>query len=187
LNFDKDRLFLAFSLGFNCGNLHSNKNKPIGTLFWFKTNKHMGKIIWILVAFLAGAFIPMQGGVNAFLGKEVKSPMHASLFSFAIGTIILLLYVILTKQTVSWEGVKSAPWFAWLGGFLGAYCLTAILFSFPRLGPGLTFGLVVAGQMIISVALEHFNILVAQPHPITLPRILGIVLMVGGVILIRLF
>jgi bacterial/archaeal transporter family-2 protein len=147
----------------------------------------MEKIIWIVVAFLAGAFIPMQGGVNALLGKEVKSPMHASLFSFTIGTILLLLYVVLTKQTVSWEGVKNAPWYAWLGGFLGAYCLTAILFAFPKLGPGLTFGLLVAGQMIISVALEHFNILVAQPHPISLLRIIGIGLIVGGVTLIRVF
>ena len=32
----------------------------------------MGRIIWIVVAFLAGAFLPLQGGVNALLGKEVK-------------------------------------------------------------------------------------------------------------------
>jgi transporter family-2 protein len=147
----------------------------------------MGRIIWIVVAFLAGAFIPMQGGVNALLGKEARSPMHASLFSFAIGTVLLLLYVVLTRQTVSWEGVKSAPWYAWLGGFLGAYCLTAILLAFPKLGPGLTFGLLVAGQMIISVVLEHFNILVAQPHPISFLRVLGIVLLVGGVMMIRVF
>jgi bacterial/archaeal transporter family-2 protein len=147
----------------------------------------MGKLIWILMAFLAGSFIPVQGGLNALLGKQVKSPMHASLFSFTIGTVLLLLYVLLTKQTISWEGVKSAPWYAWLGGLLGAYCLTAILLVMPRLGPGLTMGLLVAGQMIISVLLEHNNILVAQAHPISLLRVVGILLIVGGVVLIRVF
>lgn len=147
----------------------------------------MDKIIWIIVAALAGAFIPMQGGVNALLGKSIKSPMYASFFSFTIGTFLLFLYVIITKQTVSLQGVKSAPWYAWFGGLLGAYCLTAILLSFPRLGPGLTFGLLVAGQMVVSVLLEHYGILVAESHPINFFRVFGIVLIVSGVVLIRSF
>jgi transporter family-2 protein len=137
----------------------------------------MGKLIWIVVAFFAGAFI----------GKQVKSPMHASLFSFTIGTVLLLSYVLVTRQTISWEGVKSAPWYAWLGGLIGAYCLTAILLTMPKLGPGLTMGLLVAGQMIISVLLEHYGILVGQQHPISFLRVLGVVLIVGGVVLIRVF
>ena len=147
----------------------------------------MGKIVWIVVAFLAGAFLPLQGGLNAVLGKEARNPMYASLFSFIIGTILIALYVFTTGQTVSWEGVKSAPWYAWLGGLFGAYCLTAIILAFPNLGPGLTFGLLVAGQMIISVVLEHFGILVAEPHPISLLRVLGILLIVGGVTMVRVF
>jgi transporter family-2 protein len=72
----------------------------------------MGRIIWIVVAFLAGAFLPLQGGFNALLGKEAKSPMYASMFSFIIGTILIALYVFTTRQTVSWEGVRGAPWYA---------------------------------------------------------------------------
>jgi transporter family-2 protein len=147
----------------------------------------MGKIIWILVSLLAGSFIAVQGGLNTLVGKELKSPLHASLVSFVIGTTLIALYIAVTRQTVSLEGVKNVPWYAWLAGTLGAFSLTAIIFAFPRLGPGLTFGLLVAGQMIISIALEHFNILVAQPHPISLLRIVGIVLIVGGVTLIRVF
>jgi len=82
---------------------------------------------------------------------------------------------------------ESCPWYAWLGGLFGAYCLTAIILAFPNLGPGLTFGLLVAGQMIISVVLEHFGILVAEPHPISLLRVLGILLIVGGVTMVRVF
>ena len=147
----------------------------------------MGRIVWIVVAFLAGAFLPLQGGFNALLGKEAKNSMYASMFSFIIGTILIALYVFTTGQTVAWEGVRAAPWYAWLGGLFGAYCLTAIILAFPNLGPGLTFGLLVAGQMIMSVALEHFNLLVAEPHPISLLRVLGILLVVGGVFMVRVF
>lgn len=113
--------------------------------------------------------------------------MYASMFSFIIGTILIALYVFTTGQTVAWEGVRAAPWYAWLGGLFGAYCLTAIILAFPNLGPGLTFGLLIAGQMIVSVVLEHFNILVAEPHPVSLLRVLGILLVVGGVIMVRVF
>jgi bacterial/archaeal transporter family-2 protein len=147
----------------------------------------MGRIIWIVIALLAGVFIPMQGGLNGLLGKEIKSPIHASFISFIIGTAAIALYIVLTKQTVSLEGVKNVPWYVWFAGVLGAFSISVIILTMPKLGPGLTMGLVVAGQMLISVGLEHFNILVTQPHPISLLRVVGILLIVGGVVLIRVF
>ncbi len=60
----------------------------------------MGKIIWIVVAFLAGAFLPLQGGFNALLGKELKNPMYASLFSFIIGTLLIALYIVVTGHNL---------------------------------------------------------------------------------------
>lgn len=145
----------------------------------------MGKLIWVMLAFISGAFLPIQAGLNTKLGKAAASPVHASLFSFIVGAIGLMLYILLTNQTISWSGLKMAPWHAWLGGLLGAFYVTVIILAFPKLGPGLTFGLVVAGQMIFSVLLEHFNILVAQPHPINFMKILGIGLVIAGVVIIR--
>jgi transporter family-2 protein len=53
------------------------------------------------------------------------------------------------------------------------------------LGPGLTFALIVAGQMLFTVVLEHFNVLVAQPHPMNFPRLIGVLLVIAGAIIIR--
>lgn len=147
----------------------------------------MDKLIWIALAFFSGAFLPIQGGLNARLGKAIESPVHASMISFIVGAVALVLYVLLTGQTISWAGVKTAPSYVWLGGLLGAFYVTVIVMAFPRLGPGLTFGLVIAGQMIVSVLLEHFNVLVAQPQPVSYMRMLGIAMVVGGVLVIRKF
>lgn len=144
-------------------------------------------VFWIALAMLVGALVPVQGAFNARLGAAGASPIHASLVSFAVGTLAIAAYVLATRQTVSWGGMATAPWYTWLGGFCGALALTSIILLYPRLGPGFTFGLVMAGQLVASVALEHFNILVAEPHPISWLRLLGVGFVLGGVVLIRAF
>lgn len=147
----------------------------------------MNKVFWIILTFLAGAFLPIQAGLNTKLGKAAESPVYASMFSFVVGIAGIILYIIITRQTFSWAGVKEAPLYAWIGGLLGAFYVTIIILAFPKLGPGLTFGLIVGGQMILSVVLEHYNILVEQQNPINYMKILGIILVIAGVIIIRKF
>jgi transporter family-2 protein len=145
------------------------------------------KITWIILALLSGAFLPIQGGLNSRLGKTIESPVHASLISFVVGAITIALYCFTTRQHVLWTGLKTAPAYLWLGGILGAFYVTAITLAFSRIGPALTFGLVVAGQMIMSVLLDHFNVLVVQPQAVNIWKILGIALIISGVVIIRKF
>jgi bacterial/archaeal transporter family-2 protein len=145
------------------------------------------KIIWIVAALLAGAFLPLQAGLNARLAKAIDSPVHASLISFIVGSMAVFLYSVLIQQHVSWSGIRTVPVYTWLSGVCGAFTVTAIILAFPRIGPTLTFGLVVSGQLLISVLLDHFKILVAQQHPINFRRIGGIALIIIGVIIIRKF
>jgi len=145
------------------------------------------KFLWIIMAFLAGTFLPVQAGLNSRLGKSIESPVYASMISFITGAFAVLIYILITKQHVSWAGLKTAPAYTWIAGALGAFYVTTVILAFPRIGPALTFGLVVLGQMVIAVLLDHFNILVAQQHNINIWRILGVILIVGGVIIIRKF
>jgi len=145
------------------------------------------KYTWLWIAFLSGAFLPIQAGLNARLGRSLANPVWAAATSFLVGLITLAIYIVLTRQEVSWTSIRSAPAYSYLGGILGAFYVTAIVLAFPRIGPALTFGLVVAGQMIISVTLDHFGLFVAQAQPVNIWRILGILMIVGGVILIRKF
>jgi transporter family-2 protein len=147
----------------------------------------MNKIIWILLTLFAGAILPIQAGFNARLAKGVGSGIHATFISFVIGTIAMLLIVSVTKQNYSLSGVKELPVYAWLGGMLGAFFISILIFAFPQLGAGLTFGLVITGQLVVALLLEHFNLLVEEPHPINFLRLLGITLIIAGVIIIRKF
>ena len=147
----------------------------------------MDKIFWMALALVAGAMIPLNGGFNARLGAAIASPISASMLSFAVGTLLIGAYALATQQGVSWAGLASAPWYAWLGGVCGAFSLTVIIVTYPKLGPGLGLGLVVAGQLLVALLLEHFGVLVAQPHPISVLRVVGLALVLGGVAMIRTF
>jgi transporter family-2 protein len=147
----------------------------------------MDKIFWIVMVVIAGAFLPMQGSMNSKLAKAGENPVYASMISFTIGVLALVAYILLTSQNVSWKGLKDAPSYSWLGGVLGAFYVTVIVFAFPKIGPGLTFGLVVAGQLITSMVMEHFQIMGTPHQPISLGRIVGVLLIIVGVVAVKKF
>lgn len=145
------------------------------------------KITWMIMALISGALLPIQAGLNTKLGKSIESPIHASLISFIVGAIAVMLYVLLSKHAVVWAGLKTTPAYTWAGGIFGAFYVTAIILAFPKIGTPLTFGLVVTGQMIASVLLDHFDILVSQQHSINIWRTLGVVFIITGIVIIRKF
>ena len=146
------------------------------------------KVIWLFIVFICGALLPIQAGLNARLGKSLESPAFASMFSFIVGALAVAAYLPFTRESLSLGALRSASIVTWLGGGLtGAFFITASMMALPRVGMALTFSLIVAGQMIIAVALDHFGVLVAQQHAFNVWRFLGILLVIGGVIVIRRF
>jgi transporter family-2 protein len=143
--------------------------------------------IWMIMVFLGGVVLPIQAGLNNKMSKELASGAGASMISFLIGFCALLLFIVVNKDTFQMSGLRTAPLYTWFAGVLGAFYVTIVVLAFPKLGPALTFGLVVAGQLIMSLLLDHFNILVHVPHEINFYRIIGAVLIIIGVVLIRKF
>jgi bacterial/archaeal transporter family-2 protein len=147
----------------------------------------MDKLFWIILVIVSGAVLPLQAGLNTKMGKAIDSPVWASLISFFVGVLALFAYALISKNSFQLSGIKSVSLTTWLAGVFGAFYVVSVVTAFPKLGPALTFSLVVAGQLIISLLLDHFNILVAQQHSINIYRLLGMLLIIGGVLLIRKF
>jgi transporter family-2 protein len=70
---------------------------------------------------------------------------------------------------------------------MGAFFVTMTIVAVPRLGAMSVMALLIAGQMAVSLVLDHFGWLGVQVHPITPWRILGAALLFAGVVLIRKF
>lgn len=146
----------------------------------------MQQAILIMVAILAGMFLPFQASLNAKMGAVVQHPLLGSLLSFLVGTLGLLVYIIVSRVPLgNLLQAKTAPTILWLAGLLGAFYVTAIILLVPRLGVALTFGLVITGQMFISVLFDHFGVLGTPVHAFSWMRFMGVLMLIGGVLVIR--
>ena len=141
---------------------------------------------YYLFAIAAGAMLPMQFGINAQLASWLGSPLRATLVSFAVGTLVLLVAALLFARGVT-EGrdLGGAPWWVWVGGFLGAFYVLGSVVTAPKLGAAALFAFILAGQAVASLAVDHFGWVGFEESPVTPGRLLGILLVAAGVAAVR--
>ena len=148
----------------------------------------MKNIILLLFAIVAGLVLPIQAGLNARMAKHIGHPIFATTISFFVGTVALIAYSIAARlPTNELKNFTQASWSEWIPGMLGAFYVAATVILVPKLGAALTFALIIAGQMVISVILDHYGLIGLPVKALNAGRIIGIVLLVIGVVLIRKF
>ena len=142
----------------------------------------------IMLALGAGAVLPIQAALNSRLGRELGNPMLAALGSFVAGCLVLLLYLLATRTPFPGAtAIARIPPMLWVGGILGGIYVTLVIIVTPRIGVAPTMGLVVAGQLALSILLDHFGALGLDKHPINVGRLVGAALLAAGVILVKRF
>ena len=147
-----------------------------------------GSYLFILIAIIAGMMMPTQAAINNRLAGFVNSPVIAAFVSFAVGTVALFVYILATGIPLSnLASLRNASLISWTGGLLGAFFVASAVILVPKLGVALTFSLIVAGQMLITLILDHFGFLGVPVKEINIQRFLGATLIVLGVVLIRKF
>ena len=138
-----------------------------------------------LIAFIAGALLTVQVGLNSTLGRAVGHLRFAVLMNFLVGSAGLLVYV--AAAGGAWptrEGLAAVPAWAWFGGFLGAFYVAVATLIGPRIGAAALLALTVFGQLLASLLVDEFGWLGFPTQPISLTKLAGAALLLGGVGLI---
>jgi bacterial/archaeal transporter family-2 protein len=145
------------------------------------------KYVLMIITFFVGAIIPVQAILNARLGKQTLGPLTGALLSFLTGTVILfVLNVIINGNAMfNLRTYATGPWYIWLGGTIGAIFVGYITWVNQPQGMALTFALVVAGQIFISLLIDHYGLFGSAIRTITLDKIIGAALIVVGIILVK--
>jgi transporter family-2 protein len=138
----------------------------------------------VILGVAAGCLVGMQAPINSRLGKTIGTAQAAT-FSFLVGTLALVAVASFWQGGLGNIGhVGRAPWWALIGGLLGAVYVTVALVAVRTLGASGLTAVVITGQLAISVLIDRFGLLgVARQH-VGLTRILGLALLVAGFVLV---
>jgi len=150
----------------------------------------MGKQVQTLLLYAlalgAGVSVATQQILNGNLREALGSPAWAGLISYAGGLLTMIVAVLVLAEPVpSLRAMAAVPWWAWSGGLFGGIFILLAILLLPSLGAATLFALVIAGQVLAAVTLDHFGVLGLTPHPISTARLAGAVLLIAGVILMR--
>ena len=139
----------------------------------------------LILVTLAGAATALQAPINARLATAVGSAVNAALVSFAVGTVALIGLALILQVRPDMAAARALPWYAWIGGLCGVIFVIAATWGVPRLGVAMTITLMVAGQLLLGLVLDHFGAFGAPRQPVNLTRMVGVALVIGGVLLVR--
>ena len=132
---------------------------------------------------VVGSLIALQAPINSGLGKAVGT-LPAAAISFTIGTVLLLGLVIVSGNLGNLAEGAHVRWYYLLGGLLGAAYVTTVLLTVRTLGAGGVTAATVAGQLTMSVVIDRLGFLGLDETPITLTRVIGVVLLFAGTVLV---
>lgn len=146
----------------------------------------MNNLIYYALAIIAGVMLSTQAGINAQLRTAVGDPVMAALVSFLVGTAALLIYVLIfNKENAGlMDSLKDMSLYKWTGGLIGALYVTGVIIVAPRIGATNTAGLIVAGQILFALFLDHYGLLGFIQHSISYMRVAGALLLIAGVFMI---
>jgi len=144
---------------------------------------------WLISAALAvsgGIFIVVQQGINVQARGVLNSAVWAGVISFAVGLATMTLVALASRDPLPVAAVASrVPWWVWSGGFFGALYIGLAIFLVPQLGANTFVVLLVAGQMVTSIVIDHYGFFGLEQRPIDVTRLLGVAFLVAGVVLVK--
>lgn len=138
-----------------------------------------------LLIILGGLLQSCGAAMNSQLFKSLKNPWLASLVSFAlICCFFLAATAVVPRPLPGVEDLRQMPWWAPLGGLVGAVAVYAGLTLVGEVGAGTFTGLSVTAALTSSLVLDHFGWLNVETHACSPGRIAGALIMMVGVALI---
>ena len=144
----------------------------------------MSRSLAVFLGIGAGCLVGMQAPINSRLGKTIGT-LPAASFSFIVGTAALVLITVIVQGGLgALGGVGRAPWWALVGGLLGAIYVATALVAVRTLGAAGLTAVVIFGQLGVSVVIDRFGLLGIARHPVGAQRVIGLVLLALGVALV---
>lgn len=139
------------------------------------------KIIAMIVALVSGISMAVQGALNTVLGKFI-GVLETTFIVHIVGTLVVALGLFAFKfGTGSFGNIPRAPWYAFIGGIFGVIIVYSVVFSISRLGVAIATTIIITGQIVTAVLIDHFGLFGLDKICFSWTKGLGIIFLSLGV------
>ena len=137
---------------------------------------------------IAGALQAWGPPMNGALRRSLDNPWLAGIVSFLpIVALLMVLWFCLPTPMPNAKGIAAMPWWAPLGGLVGAFAVIMGLLFVNKVGAGPFAGLTITANILMSLLIDQFGLFGMQQHGLNAGRIVGGALMTAGIVLIAAF
>ncbi len=143
-----------------------------------------GLLAW-LALLAAGAGLATQAPINAALSRALGDPIVAACANFLVGFSVLLGISLLRGVGPLPGSVGTAPAWAWIGGAFGATYIAALTWAVPQVGALTAAAATILAQLAAALLLDRIGAFGLPVQAITWTRVLGVLMVFGGLILTR--
>ncbi len=138
----------------------------------------------ILIGLVGGVSVGMQTPIGGAMGQRVGGIASSFIIHFS-GMVLSGVYLFMRggEKIRDWH---TLPWYMLGAGIFGVILYQTINVTLPRLGGTMTTALIIVGQLLMGVAVDHFGLFGVAVRPIDLPRAIGvIILFVGSYLIVK--
>jgi transporter family-2 protein len=133
----------------------------------------------------AGGVLSVQAPINAALARGLGDPTLAACVNFLVGFLVMAAVCALRGVWPVAGFVGQTPLWAWIGGSLGAFYITALILSVPLTGALTAATAAIFGQLTLALILDRFGAFGLPQQDITWQRVCGLALVMAGLLLSR--
>ena len=141
--------------------------------------------LYIFTIFL-GVILAVHLAMNGKVGSVLNNPRVGNALFWCIGALGATAIGLSGWRGGALQPLKDVHPLLLTAGLLGASLVFAIAWLIPRVGAGSVMITLLAGQVLGGLVMSHFGWLGSPVQPITLAKVLGVVVMIGGVALATL-
>jgi bacterial/archaeal transporter family-2 protein len=136
----------------------------------------------ILIGLIGGISVGLQSPISAAMGQRVGGT--ASSFIVHMSGMLLSGVLLFLRGGEKIRDWASLPWYMLGAGVFGVILYQSMTITFPRLGSTTMISLIIIGQLVMGIIIDHFGWFNVTVHSITPTRLAGVVVLMIGTYLI---
>jgi bacterial/archaeal transporter family-2 protein len=144
----------------------------------------MDRILTLIIGLIGGIGAGIQGPIVTAMGQSVGSASGSLIVH--ISGLIFSAVLLASRGGENIAAWRSLPWYALMSGGFGVLLFLTLTHTIPRLGAAPALVLLIVGQLVLGMIVDHFGWLGVVQRPIDLTRIVAAgLLFLGGWLMLR--